>query len=52
VEFFCGEQRKSVSHVETHLVTKNADGSGSGAVRFFDAFGEYAVEQVKILFHC
>lgn len=38
-------------HVETHLLAEYADGAGTRTVAFLFAFGQYAVQQVLILFH-
>lgn len=51
VEFFGGEERKSVGEVESHLVAKNGTSAGAGAVGLVDAIVADVAEKVEILFH-
>ena len=51
VEFLRSEQGETVVEVVTRLGAEDADGAGACAVTFLCAFGEDAVEDVKILFH-
>jgi hypothetical protein len=44
VQFFGSEKRKTILQIETHLVSENAKGSGSGAVIFFDSVIEQMTE--------
>lgn len=34
--FFCGDHRKSVLQIKTHLVTKNTSGTCTGTVAFIN----------------
>ena len=45
------KQREAFVEVEAHLVAEYADCPGSCTVTLFYSFGQYAVKQVKILFH-
>jgi hypothetical protein len=38
VAFLGRDKGEAFREIKTHLVSKNASGSGSGAVRFFNAF--------------
>jgi hypothetical protein len=41
---FCGDKRKAISQIETHLMSENADGSSACAVTFLNALVEYALK--------
>ena len=45
------QQRKAVGQVEAHLVAEHALRARARAVGLHSAFVEYALQQVKILFH-
>ncbi len=51
MQFLCSEQRKAVFQVEAHLVAEHAERTRASAVGLLCSLGEYAAEQVKILFH-
>ena len=51
MKFLCGEQGETVVEVVARLGAEDADGTCTGTVTFFGAFGEDAVEDVEILFH-
>lgn len=51
MEFLCGEERKAIGKVETHLVAEDAAGSRSRTVCFLNAVTEYVVKEFEILFH-
>lgn len=44
-------QRKAFLQIEAHLVAKNGERTGAGAVVFGDALVEHFFHQFKILFH-
>ena len=46
-----GQQRESGFQVETHLVSEDPLGPGSGAVAAHDAFGHDPMQQIEVLFH-
>lgn len=51
VEFLRRQHGKTLVEVETHLVSENTFGSGTGAVAFDDAFGFDFAEQIEVLLH-
>ena len=46
---FGGDQREALAQVKTHLVTKDAGGAGTGAVRLDHALREGVAQQVFVL---
>ena len=51
VYFFGGQQRKTRSEIESHLITENAERAGTRAVLFAVAVGENVPEQVVVCAH-
>ncbi len=51
MQFFGCDHGKAFRQIETHLVTKNAEGAGACSVFFFGAVFEHMPHEVVVLFH-
>jgi hypothetical protein len=51
VQLFGGEQRETLPQIKTHLVSKNTDGTGAGAVGFLNAVFQNKIKKIKVLLH-
>ena len=51
MQFFCGNQRKSLLQIKTHLVAKTAGCTGACAVAFGDALVYDVPKQFQVLLH-
>jgi len=51
VKLFRCQQRKAVFQVESHLMAEDTGCARTGTIFLMNAFCQYTVEQIKILFH-
>ncbi len=51
VNFFGRYHRKGLAEIESHLVTKDAFGAGTGAVSLFDSLIQDMANELQVLLH-
>ena len=51
MQFFCGEQRKSLREIEAGLRPKNGERARTGPVRFWVPAFEYEAQEIVVLTH-